>query len=124
MDNSFEKRNLILDLSFEFSIKLIDFCEILESHKKYVIAKQLLRSGTSIGSNIRESQLAESKADFIHKLKIAEKEANETEYWLLICMNAKSYPIDEKLLEKLTSIRKILSKIITSSKNNNIKSNL
>jgi four helix bundle protein len=116
MEQSLEKRNLILDLSFSFALDIIEFCERLESLKKFIIAKQLLRAGTSIGANIRESQMAESKADFIHKLKVAEKEANETEYWMLLCKSSKNYIFDEVLYEKLFSIRKVLSKIITSAK--------
>lgn len=119
MEDTVPKKNLIVDLTFNFAIDIIGFCEILEEKRKFVISKQLLRSGTSIGANISESQLAESKADFIHKLKIAEKEANETEYWLQLCKCAKNYPIDESLMEKLISIRKVLSKIITSSKKKN-----
>ncbi|MBZ0244469.1 MAG: four helix bundle protein, partial [Cyclobacteriaceae bacterium] len=73
--------NLILDLTFDFAIKIIDFCELLEERRKYVIAKQLLRSGTAVGSMANEAQDSESKADFIHKLKIGAKEARETRYW-------------------------------------------
>jgi len=80
-----EKRNEILELSFEFALQLIDYCELLEEKRKYVIARQLLKSGTSIGANVRETQNAESKLDFIHKLKISAKEADETGYWLLLC---------------------------------------
>ena len=67
-------KNVIVELSFEFALKIISYVELLEKNRKYVIAKQLLRSGTSIGANVREAQNAESKADFIHKLKIAAKE--------------------------------------------------
>lgn len=74
------KNNLIVDLSLTFSLQIIDFTELLESKRKFTMANQLFRSGTSIGANIRESQNAESKADFIHKLKISAKEAEETEY--------------------------------------------
>jgi four helix bundle protein len=116
MEKSIEKKNLIVDLSFNFALEIIEFCEKLEAKRKFVIANQLLKSGTSIGANIWESQLAESKADFIHKLKIAEKEASETEYWLLLCKHSKNYLFDESLIEKLLSIRKVLSKIITSSR--------
>ena len=84
MDES-SKSNLIVDLTLEFAIEVVKYCEVLESNKKYVIARQLLRSGTSIGASVREAQNAESKPDFIHKFKIAAKEAEETEYWLLIC---------------------------------------
>ena len=111
-----EKKNVILENSFEFALEIIEFSELLESEKKYVIARQLLKSGTSIGANIREAQGAESKADFIHKLKIAAKEAEETEYWLLLCKHSKSYPCNEALFSKLLVIQKLLSAIISSSK--------
>jgi four helix bundle protein len=77
-----EKKNIILELSFQFALLTIEYCSILNENKHFVIAQQLLKSGTSIGANIREAQSVESKIDFIHKLKIAEKEAEETEYWL------------------------------------------
>jgi four helix bundle protein len=114
-----EKRNEILEISFEFALQIIEFSELLETNKKYVIARQLLKSGTSIGANIREAQGCESKADFIHKLKISHKEAEETEYWLLLCEKSKSYttpPAEMKAL--LLSIQKLLSKIIATSKSN------
>ena len=73
-----DKENIVVDKSFRFALKIIEYCEILEDNKKFVIARQLLRSGTSIGANIREAQNAESKVDFVHKIKIAAKEADET----------------------------------------------
>jgi len=112
-----EKKNLIVDLSFEFALKIIEFAEELESLKKYVIAKQILKSGTSIAANVREAQNAESKADFIHKLKISLKQAEETEYWLLLAKYSKNYPTNEELLLNASSIIKVLTKIIVSSKN-------
>ena len=75
-----------------------------------------MKSGTSIGANVWEAQNAESKNDFIHKFKIAAKEMDETEYWLLLCNHSKKYPKDETLLEKLESISKVINKIIASSK--------
>jgi four helix bundle protein len=111
-----DRENVIVDKSFNFAIEIVKFCELLEENRKYVISRQLLKSGTSIGANVREAQNAESKADFIHKIKIAAKEADETEYWLLICKNSQSYPYNEKLLDDLTEIIKILSKIISTSK--------
>ena len=86
--------------------------------RKYVIANQLLKSGTSIGANIHEAQNAESRADFIHKMKIAAKEIEETKYWLLLCERAKSYPFNEDLKEQLRVISLIVYKIISSSKSN------
>ena len=94
------EKNAILKLSFDFSLMVIDYCEKLEEQKKYVISKQLLRSGTSIGANSFEAQNAESKADFIHKMKIAAKEADETQYWLMLCDYAKGYPDCKILLQK------------------------
>jgi four helix bundle protein len=111
----FEK-NLIVRLTFEFALEIIDYCEILEEKKRFVIANQLLKSGTSIGANVWEAQNAESKNDFINKFKIAAKEMDETEYWLLLCKHSKKYPKDEILLEKLESISKVINKIIASSK--------
>jgi len=112
-------KNLIVSLSFEFALEIIEYCELLEEKRKYVISNQLLKSGTSIGANVKEAQNAESKADFIHKLKIALKEAEETEYWLQLCLNAKQYPNPDNLLDKIKSLLKILTKIINTSKNNN-----
>ena len=114
-DPSFEK-NLIVKLSFDFALSIISFSEILEGMRKYTIAKQLMKSGTSIGANIREAQNAESRIDFIHKMKISAKEADETEYWLLLCQSSPGYPDCHLLLEKILSIRKVLSKIISTSK--------
>ena len=113
-----DKENLIVKLSLDFAIIIVEFAELLESKKKYVVAKQILKSGTSIGANIHEAQNAESKNDFIHKLKIAAKEADETAYWLIICQLSKNYPNCEKEQDKLQEIIKILSKIITTSKAN------
>ena len=115
MDESL-KSNLIVGLTLEFAIEVVKYCEVLESNKKYVIARQLLRSGTSIGANVREAQNAESKPDFIHKFKIAAKEAEETEYWLLICKNSNGYPDTDLLMEKIKSIQKVINRIIVSSK--------
>jgi four helix bundle protein len=109
--------NAILKLSFAFSLKIIEFSELLESKKRYNLANQLFRCGTSIGANVKEAQNAESKADFIHKMKIAAKEGDETEYWLLLCKEAPSYPNPDELLGDLVVLNKILSKIIASSKN-------
>ena len=111
-----DKENLIVKLSLEFALDIISYTELLESQKKYIIARQLLKSGTSIGANVREAQNAESKADFIHKIKIAAKEVDETEYWLSLCELSKSYPNPDTLKEKLLSIHNIISKIISTSK--------
>jgi four helix bundle protein len=106
----------IIDLSFQFSLKIIELTSKLDSLNKRPISFQLLKSGTSIGANVHEAQHAESKADFIHKLKIAAKEAHETEYWLKLINEAKILPKDDQLLDHLNHIQKILSKIISTSK--------
>lgn len=85
--------NLILLKSFEFAKKVVLYTEKFEENKKFVIANQLLKSGTSIGANIKEAQSAESKADFIHKIKIAMKEADETEFWLFLCNELENFQI-------------------------------
>lgn len=117
-ENPKYKENVILDLTFKFSLEAISFCEILETERKYVIARQLLKSATSIGANVREAQNAESKMDFVHKLKIALKEADETEYWLLLCEYSKTYPSAVQLQSNLKSIRMVLNKIVSTSKKN------
>jgi four helix bundle protein len=121
------KENLIVKLSFQFALDIVKFTELLESKRKFAIANQIIRSGTSIGANIREAQNAESKNDFIHKVKIAAKEADETEYWLEICNQSENYPRSEELLQQILSIKKVLSKIIATSKassNNRINKSL
>ncbi|HTJ49953.1 MAG TPA: four helix bundle protein [Cyclobacteriaceae bacterium] len=110
------KDNAIVKMTFQFSLDVIEFTESLRDMKKFVFSDQLLRAGCSIGANVKEAQSAESKADFIHKLKIASKEAEEAEYWLELCEFAKSYPKPGKLLIDIESILKVLSKIISSSK--------
>src|ERR1043166_4074116 len=93
-----KKDNLIVDLTFNFSLNIVKYTESLESLKKYDLSNQLFRSGTSIGANVYESQSAESKNDFIHKLKVSSKEALETKYWLMICQKSESYPDCKELL--------------------------
>ncbi|MBB3836334.1 four helix bundle protein [Runella defluvii] len=111
-----DKENVIVTKTLQFSLQIITFCELLEEKRKYVISNQLLKSATSIGANVREAQNAESKADFIHKMKVAAKEADETEYWLVLCQHAPNYPNCEMLLDEVNQIMKILAKIIGTSK--------
>ncbi|MCH5599369.1 four helix bundle protein [Niabella ginsengisoli] len=113
------EKNPVLKLSFDFSLMVIDYCEQLDFKKRFVVSKQLLRSGTSIGANAFEAQNSESKADFIHKMKIAAKESDETQYWLLLCNYANDYPDCSLLLQKQEELNKVLTKIISTSKRNN-----
>ena len=117
MSNEF-KDNVIINLTFNFGLKIIDFSGELDSLKKFALSNQLFKSGTSIGANVREAQNAESRADFIHKFKIAAKEADETEYWLLLSLHSKTLPDTQLLLSELEPIKKIISKIIGTSKTN------
>jgi four helix bundle protein len=112
----YKKENQVLNLAFDFALKIIEYTEELESKKRFNMANQLFKSGTSIHANIREAQNAESKVDFIHKMKIAAKEAEETEGWLMLCKYSKSYPAPDQLLQNLTSILKLLNKIISTAK--------
>ncbi|MEP6627137.1 MAG: four helix bundle protein [Ginsengibacter sp.] len=109
-------KNPILKLSFDFSLMVINYCELLDVQKKYIISRQLLRAGTSIGANAMEAQNSESKADFIHKMKIAAKEAEESQYWLWLCEYAESYPDCVLLQNKLEEINKVLGKILSTAK--------
>ena len=109
--------NIVLQKSFEFSCDIIDLYSKLIDLKMYRLADQVLGSGTSVGANVRESQRAVSKADFINKLGIALKEAEETEFWFEV-IEAKIFKIEKKLKDDLKSILKLLTSIINSSKNN------
>ena len=110
------KENVIVKLTFQFALEIVKYCEDLQLAKKFVIANQLLKSGTSIGANIREAQNAESKADFIHKFKIAAKEIEETTYWLELCKYSENYPNTDELIEQINNISRIVNKIIITSK--------
>lgn len=117
-----EKKSIIKDKSFAFAVRVIKLFQYLtETKKEYVLSKQLLRSGTAIGALVREAQNAESTKDFIHKLGIAQKESDETIYWLELLketeyMNDKEFEsINNEATELLKMIR---SAIITSKKNN------
>ncbi len=110
------KPNVLLDKSLQFSLDIIEYTEKLESQRKFVIANQLLRSGTSIGANVREAQHGESPIDFVHKMKIAAKEAEETAYWLLLCSLSNTYPACDKLIADINELQRLLTKIIYSSR--------
>jgi four helix bundle protein len=117
----YKKDNAVLNLAFQFALDVIVYTEQLEALRRYNMSKQLFKSGTSIHANIREAQNAESIDDFIHKMKLASKEGEETEGWLLLCKHSRSYPDIGNLLNQLTSIMKILNKIIGTSKRNGAK---
>lgn len=108
-----KKENPVRDKSFIFALDIIETYKSLVEKKEFVLSKQLLRSGTSVGANIREAEYAESRLDFTHKLKIALKEANETIYWIDLLYVSKYlseihynliYPKTNELIRMLTSI--------------------
>lgn len=91
------KDNPLIQHCLQFSLDILAFAQKLEEQRKFVLANQLLKSGTSIGANIMEAQSAESRDDFYHKLKIADKEACETWDWLYLCEHAADYPFEAPL---------------------------
>lgn len=108
--------NLILDKSFEFSLLIIELYKTMTSQKEQVISKQLLRSSTSIGANVREATAAQTKKDFISKMAIASKEARESEYWLLLIDRSKIVNVDCSIhLEKSKELIKILTAIVKTA---------
>ena len=111
--------NILKKKSFEFAIRIVNLYKLLTSERKeFVLSKQLLRSGTSIGANVREGLNAQSKADFVHKLSIAQKECDETLYWLEL-LKETSY-INESEFSSInndaTELLKILRSIIITTK--------
>jgi four helix bundle protein len=113
------KENVIREKSYAFALRIVKLYKYLVDNKKeYTLAKQILRSGTSVGALVRESEQGESKADFIHKLAIALKEANETDYWLNILKDTSF--ITEKMFTSLSKdcieLEKLLTSIIKSSR--------
>jgi len=116
-----KKGNVITEKSFDFAVKTVNIYKLLtQKRKEFVISKQFLRSGTSVGANIRESQNAESRADFIHKLSIAQKECDESLYWLDL-LEATSYLNKNEYLEihnGAHELLKIIRSIIITTKQN------
>ena len=111
-----EKENIILTKSIAFSGRIIGFTRKLKDIKEFDLARQLFKSGTSIGANIHEAQSAESKRDFIHKLKIADKETEETKYWLILIIENFDFPESKEIMDELLEIKRILGKIIATSR--------
>jgi four helix bundle protein len=109
-------KSILKDKSYDFAIKIVKLAQFLVTEKKeYVLSKQILKSGTSIGALIREAEFGQSKADFINKLSISLKEANETEYWLNILHDTQY--IDKELFTSLHSDCKELIAILVASIN-------
>lgn len=114
--------NVIKEKSYKFSLRMIHAYKYLTNEQReFILSKQVLRSGTAIGALVREAEYAESKSDFVHKLRIALKEANETEYWLQLLRDTEY--IDNKSFDSISSdcteLLKLLTAIIKSSIKNN-----
>lgn len=114
------KENVIKNKSFDFALRIVKLYQFLCDKKEFVLSKQLLRSGTAIGALVREAEHAESNKDFIHKLSIALKEANESDYWIDL-LHQGGY-LDETTFNSikadLLEILKLLVSIIKTSKQN------
>ena len=111
--------NNIYQKSFQFAIRIVNLCKYLQSdQKEYILSKQILRSGTSIGANVAEAQQAQSKPDFISKLSIALKEAAETDYWLrlLFATNYINQTQFDSMITDCDEIESILVSIVKNSK--------
>lgn len=118
MRNNYKDENPVVAKSLQFAVDIVKFTDVLSENRKWKIVDQLLKSGTSIGANIREAQNAESKSDFIHKFKISAKEIEETKYWLeLIELSFDNFDISN-LYDKLDELAKITNSIIATSKRN------
>ncbi|MCT3760661.1 four helix bundle protein [Elizabethkingia anophelis] len=113
--------NIIKQKSFDFAVRVIKLYQYLSNDKKeFILSKQILRSGTNVGAMIRESEHAQSKSEFIHKLSIAQKEINETIYWLELFqatdyLSAQEF---ESINEDAVDIIKLVTSIIKTTKNN------
>jgi len=88
VNKDYDKDNIVLNKSFDFALEIIELYKMLKSKNEFVISKQLLRSGTSIGANVEEATASQSKKDFATKMSIASKEARETRYWLRLLIKA------------------------------------
>jgi len=114
-----EKENIVETKSYSFALRIIKLYKFLVAeHKEYILSRQVLKSGTSIGALVKEAEHAQSKADFINKMNISLKEANETEYWLMLLKD--SDYIDQKSFQSIhkenIELIKILASIVKTSK--------
>jgi four helix bundle protein len=115
-----ERKGAILKQSFVFAVRIVNLYKFLATEKKeFVLSKQLLRSGTAVGALVREAQNAESKADFIHKLGIAQKECDESIYWLELLFNTEYLMKDEfeSIKTDSESLLKMIRSAIITTKN-------
>ncbi len=113
------KQNLIVDKSFGYALSLIELYKFLINEKKeYVLSKQVLMSGTSVGANVREASVSQSKKEFIAKMNISLKEIHETEYWLQLLLKSKYINEAQALQKETDELIRILTSIIKTSNEN------
>ncbi len=116
------RENILKNKSYNFAIRIVNLYKYLKDEKKeYVLSKQILRSGTAVGALVSESEYAQSKADFVNKLSIALKEANESKYWLDILKDTNFLGISmyESIVPEVEELLKLLISSIKTSKMNN-----
>ncbi len=119
MTDSYDKDNVVLNKSFDFALEIIELYKFLKSKNEFVISKQLLRSGTSIGANIEEATAAQTKKDFATKMSLASKEARETRYWLRLLNKSKLVEYDYKnYLNKIDELIRIITAIVKTAQSN------
>ena len=116
-----KKPNVIRDKNFTFALRIVKMYKFLIEKKEFVLSKQLLRSGTAIGALVREAEHAESKADFIHKMAIAQKKTNETDYWIELLYQSDYLDNSQynSIIADIKELNKILASIIITSKEKN-----
>lgn len=116
------KESIVKNKSFEFALRIIELYKILQEQKKFILSKQLLRSGTSIGTNINEALAGMSKADFAYKMSISSKEARESLYWLELLEKSQMIKLDFKpFIQECEELVKILTSIVKTTQNSTLK---
>ena len=113
--------SILREKSYSFALRMVKLCRhLLEEKREYVLSKQVIRSGTSIGANVAEATQAQSKADFVHKLSIAHKESFETEYWLLLLRDSGylENALASSMIEDCCELQKMLTASIKTAKLN------
>ena len=119
MNNNYDKDNIVLNKSFDFALDIIELYKFLKSKNEFVISKQLLRSGTSIGANVEEANAAQTKKEFATKMSLASKEARETRYWLRLLDKSKLVDSDYKNhITKIDELIRIITAIVKTTQPN------
>jgi four helix bundle protein len=119
VNSPFAKRNLVSEKSFSFALRVVKMAKYLRSEKReHVLSKQILRSGTAIGALVREAEHAQSKADFINKMSIALKEANETDYWIELLHQSGEITLEsyQSIKPDIQELLKLLVSIVKTSR--------